>query len=59
MASVKLKTQGGIRPGAGRPPALNPANKQVRVNMTPEQHRKFMLLGGSRWIKRLLDEARH
>lgn len=50
-------SKGGKRPGAGRPPAADPATKMVQVKMTPRQHAKFLELGGSRWIKRLIDAA--
>ena len=42
--------------GPGRPVSLDPASKLVTVKMTPTQHAKFIELGGSRWIKRLIDE---
>jgi len=48
-------SKGGKRPGAGRPPAADPATKMVQVKMTPRQHAKFLELGGSRWVKRLID----
>jgi hypothetical protein len=48
-------TNGGKRPGAGRPPAADPASKLVTVRMTTTQHAKFIELGGSRWVKSLLD----
>jgi hypothetical protein len=50
-------TNGGKRPGAGRPPAADPASKLVTVRMTTTQHAKFIELGGSRWVKLLLGEA--
>jgi hypothetical protein len=48
---------GGKREGAGRPPSTDPATKLVTVKMTPRQHEQFLLLGGSRWLKRLIDES--
>lgn len=48
--------KGGKQPGAGRPPASDPATKLAVVKMTPTQHAKFLELGGSRWVKRLLNE---
>lgn len=48
-------SKGGKRPGAGRPPAADPATKMAHIKMTPRQHAKFLELGGSRWIKRLID----
>lgn len=49
--------KGGKQPGAGRPPSADPAKKMAHVKMTPRQHAKFLELGGSRWVKRLLDAA--
>jgi hypothetical protein len=46
---------GGKRDGAGRPPSANPATKLVTVKMTPAQHQKFLEIGGSRWLKRMLE----
>jgi hypothetical protein len=46
---------GGKREGAGRPPSPNPANVNVHIKMTAQQHRQFLDLGGSRWVKRLID----
>ena len=50
--------KGGKREGAGRPPASEPATKLVTIKMTPKQHAKFLELGGSRWVKRLIDESK-
>ena len=50
-----IKGQGGPGRGQGRKPSPNPANKLVTVKMTPEQHTRFIELGGSRWVKRLID----
>lgn len=47
--------KGGKRTGAGRPPSPNPAVKRIAVKVTPEQHKKFLALGASKWLKRLLD----
>lgn len=49
--------KGGKQPGAGRPPAADPATKMATIKMTPSQHAKFLELGGSRWVKRLIDAA--
>lgn len=49
--------KGGRQPGAGRPPAADPATKLATIKMTPTQHAKFLELGGSRWVKRLIDTA--
>lgn len=48
--------KGGKREGAGRPVTLNPASVKVQVWMTEEQRFRFMRIGGSRWLKRTLDE---
>ena len=52
-----VTVRGGKRDGAGRPKALNPPTKQIKVLVTDEQHAKFLDLGGARWVKRLIDEA--
>jgi len=48
---------GGKRPGAGRPPSPNPAVKRIAVKVTPEQHKRFHHLGGSKWLKDLLNRS--
>lgn len=48
--------KGGKQPGAGRPHATDPAVKMATIKMTPSQHAMFIELGGSRWVKRLLNE---
>ena len=47
--------KGGKREGAGRPSSPNPANKRIAVKVTPAQHKVFLALGGSKWLKSLLD----
>jgi len=42
----------------GRPPIANPATKQIKVKVTPEQHARFISLGGSRWVKEMLDKLK-
>lgn len=49
--------KGGKQPGAGRKPATDPATKLATMKLTPSQHAKFLELGGSRWVKRLIDTA--
>jgi hypothetical protein len=51
-------TVGGKREGAGRPKSDNPASKLITFKATPEQHATWNELGGSRWVKRLLNEAK-
>lgn len=50
-------SKGGRQPGAGRKPAADPAVKLATIKMTPTQHAKFLELGGSRWVKRLIDNS--
>lgn len=47
--------RGGLRIGAGRKVSMNPATKQATVKLTREQHKMFLNLGGSRWIKKQLN----
>lgn len=42
---------------AGRPPAPDKATLLITIKATLEQRAKFLELGGSRWIKRLINEA--
>lgn len=48
--------KGGKREGAGRPPTANPARHTVKTRLTDEQYIKWQELGGSKWIKRQIDE---
>lgn len=48
--------RGGVRKGAGRKPSLNPATKLATVKMTREQHKAFLQLGGSKWVKKNINE---
>ena len=50
--------KGGKQPGAGRPPSDNPAKHIVKARLTDEQKAKWDELGGSRWLKRMIDEHR-
>ena len=43
--------------GSGRPPSSNPASKSISIRVTPNQHKKFLSMGSSKWIKKLIDEA--
>lgn len=43
--------------GGGRTPSLNPASKSISMRVTPSQHKKFLSLGGCRWIKKIIDDA--
>ena len=49
--------KGGKREGAGRKPSADPATKMATMKLTPTQHAKYLELGGSRWVKRLISEA--
>ena len=42
---------------AHRPTSDNPASLLITIKATPEQKAKFLELGGSRWVKRLINEA--
>ena len=42
---------------AHRPLSDNKATLLITIKATPEQKAKFLELGGSRWVKRLIDEA--
>ena len=50
--------KGGKREGAGRPPATDPARHTVKARLTDAQHLRWQELGGSKWLKRMIDEAR-
>lgn len=39
----------------GRPKAEEPATKVIIVRVTPRMHNTWLRLGGSRWIKRILE----
>jgi hypothetical protein len=43
--------------GYGRPPSSNPASKSISIRVTPSQHKKFVSLGGSKWIREIIDDA--
>ena len=43
--------------GSGRPHSTNRASKSISVRTTPDQHRKFLALGGCKWIKKIIDDA--
>ena len=43
--------------GSGRPRSTHPATKSISIRVTSSQHEKFLLLGGCKWIKKLIDEA--
>ena len=42
---------------AHRPISDNKAALLITIKATPEQKAKFLELGGSRWVKRLINEA--
>jgi hypothetical protein len=48
---------GGKQQGAGRKPSPDKADKLATIKMTKKQHAKFLELGGSRWVKRMIAEA--
>jgi hypothetical protein len=47
--------RGGKRAGAGRP--KSPETKPAMLRLTEAQRLKYLELGGSRWVKRLIDES--
>ena len=50
--------KGGKRQGAGRPlGSTKPEARPRAIRMTDAEHAMYMQLGGSRWVKRLLNEA--
>jgi len=53
-AAREVVPKGGKRPGAGRPPATNPASKMITVKVTPEQYKRWKDWGSSHWLKRML-----
>lgn len=50
----KTSGRGGARPGAGRPRI---GTKCFRVRLMPEQYKKMMRLGGSKWLRALIEKA--
>ncbi|MBU2721813.1 hypothetical protein [Acidithiobacillus ferridurans] len=51
------KGRGGKRANAGRKAADGVTNTiQVMVSLTPEHREKFKKLGGSLWLRRMIDE---
>lgn len=51
------KVRGGRRPGAGRPPIEGVSlDASVLVRMTAQQKACFLRLGGSRWIRTIINE---
>ena len=42
---------------AHRPKSTDKATLLATIKMTPAQKAKFLELGGSRWVKRLIDES--
>jgi hypothetical protein len=47
--------KGGKQPGAGRPPAADPRSVIFKIRLTKAEHALVMDLGGSKWLKRLID----
>lgn len=54
----QLNKRGGAGRGQGRKP-LVPGSTPVRqwLNLTPEQHAKLKILGGSAWVRAQIDAA--
>lgn len=53
-------THGGKRIGAGAPRKTPSkiASKLITIKVTPKQRTQFLALGGSKWVKRLIDESK-
>ena len=50
------KTRGGIRKGQGRKPlATDQPTVKVNLTMTKAQRAKLADLGGSAWVRRMID----
>ena len=47
---------GGARKGAGRKP-LAPEQATIRARVTLPQRERFLALGGSAWLRRMLDKS--
>ena len=43
----------------GRPKSVDPANKQIKVLVTPTQHAVWIEVGASKWLKNFLTEWKH
>ena len=43
--------------GSGRPLSTDRASKSISIRVTPSQHKKFIALGGCKWIKQIIDET--
>ena len=54
-SAKKANNLRGKRVGIGRPPATDKATLLITIKATPAQKAKFLKLGGSRWVKRLLE----
>lgn len=50
--------KGGKQPGAGRPVSTDPARHTVKARLTDAQFAKWQELGGSRWLKRIIEETK-
>ena len=56
---IEIDDDGYRNPGGGlgRPPSTNPASKSISIRATPDQHRKFLALGGCERIKKIIDDT--
>lgn len=48
--------KGGKREGAGRKPSTDPAIKMISVKLTQAQYAKWVEIGASRWLKRMIEK---
>ena len=54
MKPSQLPDRPRRRPGR---PTTNPLTKKIESRVTPAQHDKFVALGGSEWLRAVIDEA--
>ena len=53
----RSSNRGGARQGAGRPSLADETVRQVKIYLTPSQHRKLAKLGGSKWVREAIDKS--
>ena len=55
----ELEDDGYRNPGGGdgRPYSLDPTTCMATIRLTPTDHKKFLALGGSKWMKQQLKDA--
>lgn len=55
----KMESKGVMTRRPGRPgrPTTNPLTSSIRVRVSPAQQEKFNSLGGSEWLRAVIDAA--